>query len=73
MSIIKKMLQLSPKGIWGRTETMTETMECPTCNGRGSVTSDAIGEWIEVNCPQCGGSGQVTAKVTIEWDFKDRK
>lgn len=73
MSIIKKFLQISPKGIWNRTETMTETMACPTCNGRGAVRSDAIGEWFDVDCPRCGGSGQVTAKITIEWNFLDRK
>lgn len=73
MSKICKFLQITPREIWNKTERMTETMDCPTCNGRGSVSSDAIGEWIDVECPRCKGTGKVTAKITIEWDFHDRK
>lgn len=73
MSKIIKMLNISPKEIWNKTECMTETMDCPTCFGRGSVSSKAICEWTDVECPRCCGSGKVTAKITIEWDFHDRK
>lgn len=37
--------------------TKTEMAVCPTCNGKGMLSTRGCGK-IEWRCPKCGGTGQ---------------
>jgi molecular chaperone DnaJ len=53
-----------------------ETMTCPTCGGRGQVSTTqrrGYSQFVSIQvCPRCGGKGQVAEKVCTKCDGRGK-